>query len=58
MIDREKVLAVLHKRFPGAGADQVAAAKQLIREHSAPQVDAGFKRATVFVLNVERAEPV
>jgi hypothetical protein len=26
MIDREKVLSVLHKRFPGAGVDQVAAA--------------------------------
>jgi hypothetical protein len=30
MIDREKVLAVLHKRFPGAGADQVAAAANAI----------------------------
>ena len=26
MIDREKVLTVLHKRFPGAAAEQVAAA--------------------------------
>ena len=42
----------------GVQADQVAAARQLIREHSAPQVDAGFKRATVFVLNVERYEQV
>jgi hypothetical protein len=30
MIDREKVLAVLHKRFPGASADQVAAAANAI----------------------------
>jgi uncharacterized protein YaaQ len=40
----------------GVRAYQVAAALKLIREHSAPQVDAGFKRATVFVLNVERSE--
>ncbi len=30
MIDREKVLTVLHKRFPGAGAEQVAAAANAI----------------------------
>lgn len=30
MIDREKVLAVLHKRFPGATADQLAAAANAI----------------------------
>ena len=30
MIDREKVLAVLHKRFPGASTDQVAAAANAI----------------------------
>jgi hypothetical protein len=30
MIDREKVLTVLHKRFPGAAADQVAAAANAI----------------------------
>jgi hypothetical protein len=30
MIDREKVLAVLQKRFPGAAADQVAAAANAI----------------------------
>jgi hypothetical protein len=30
MIDREKVLTVLHKRFPGANADQVAAAANAI----------------------------
>ena len=30
MIDREKVLAVLHKRFPGSPADQIAAAANAI----------------------------
>jgi hypothetical protein len=30
MIDREKVLAVLHKRFPGATLDQRAAAANAI----------------------------
>jgi len=30
MIDREKVLAVLRKRFPGSAADQMAAAANAI----------------------------
>ncbi len=30
MIDREKVLTVLHKRFPGATPDQLAAAANAI----------------------------
>ncbi len=30
MIDREKVLTVLHKRFPGASLDQFAAAANAI----------------------------
>ncbi len=30
MVDREKVLAVLRKRFPGASPDQVAAAANAI----------------------------
>ncbi len=30
MIDREKVLAVLQKRFPGSSADQLAAAANAI----------------------------
>lgn len=30
MIDREKVLAVLHKRFPGSAPEQVAAAANAI----------------------------
>jgi hypothetical protein len=29
-IDREKVLAILHKRFPGSSADQIAAAANAI----------------------------
>ncbi len=40
----------------GVEAEQVPQAMQLIREHSAPPVDAGLKRGTVFVLNVERHE--
>ena len=40
----------------GVEADRVPAAIQLIREHTAPPVDPGLKRATVFVLNVERVE--
>jgi hypothetical protein len=30
MLDREKILAVLYKRFPGAAAEQVAAAANAI----------------------------
>ncbi len=37
-------------------AEQVPSAIQLVREHSAPPVDPGLKRVTVFVLNVERCE--
>ncbi len=40
----------------GAQAAQVPDAVRLIREHSAPPIDPGLKRATVFVLNVERFE--
>ena len=42
----------------GLEAGQVPAALQLIREHTAPPVDPGLKRATVFVLNVDRFEQV
>ena len=42
----------------GLEAEQVPSAMQLIREHTAPPVDPGLKRATVFVLNVERFEQV
>ncbi len=40
----------------GAPADQVAAASQLIRQHSPAPFDPGLKRATVFVLNTDRYE--
>ena len=42
----------------GLQAAQVPLAVQLIREHTGPAVDPGLKRATVFVLNVERFEQV
>ena len=42
----------------GLEAERVSPAVQLIREHTAPPVDPGLKRATVFVLNVERYEQV
>ncbi len=42
----------------GLQAEQVQAAMQLIREHTGPPVDPGLKRATVFVLNVDRFEQV
>ena len=42
----------------GVEAGRVPEAIQLVREHTAPPVDPGPKRATVFVLNVERFEQV
>ncbi len=42
----------------GLQADQVRAALQLIHARTAPPIDPGLKRATVFVLNVERYEQV
>jgi uncharacterized protein YaaQ len=42
----------------GVEAERVPVAIKLIREHSAPPVDPGLKRATVFVLNVERFEQI
>lgn len=42
----------------GVPAEHVPAAIQLMREHTAPPVDPGLKRASVFVLNVERHENV
>ena len=42
----------------GLQEEQVPAAMQLLREHTGPPVDPGLKRATVFVLNVERFEQV
>lgn len=38
----------------GVEKDSVDTALQLIREHSAPAIDPGFKRATVFVLKVDQ----
>jgi uncharacterized protein YaaQ len=40
----------------GVEKEQVDTAVQLIREHSAPAIDPGFKRATVFVLKVNQFE--
>ncbi len=47
MVDREKVLAVLKKRFPGASDEQKAAAANAIvgltdEWEEVPQGDAGF----------------
>jgi uncharacterized protein YaaQ len=42
----------------GLQATDVALAIHFIREHSAPPMDPGLKRVTVFVLNVERYEQV
>jgi uncharacterized protein YaaQ len=40
----------------GVEKEQVEAAVQLIRGHSAPAIDPGLKRATVFVLKVDQFE--
>lgn len=40
----------------GAEKNQVEAAVKLIRDHSAPAIDPGLKRATVFVLKVDQFE--
>ena len=42
----------------GAEAAQVASAVQIIRAYSTPPVDPGLKRATVFVLKVDRYEQI
>jgi uncharacterized protein YaaQ len=42
----------------GAEAAQVASAVQIIREYSTPPVDPGLKRASVFVLKVDRYEQI
>jgi len=39
-------------------AERVQAAIQLVREHSASPIDPGLKRATVFVLAVDRFEQI
>jgi uncharacterized protein YaaQ len=38
----------------GVEKDKVETTIQLIREYSAPAIDPGFKRATVFVLKVDQ----
>ena len=40
----------------GVEKESVETAVQLIREHSAPAIDPGLKRATVFVLKVDQFE--
>ena len=42
----------------GAEKDRIKTAVQLIREHSAPAIDPGLKRATVFVLKVDQFEQI
>lgn len=42
----------------GVEKDQVEAAVQIIRKHSAPAIDPGLKRATVFVLKVDQFEQI
>ena len=42
----------------GAEEPQVASAVQIIREYSTPPVDPGLKRASVFVLKVDRYEQI
>jgi len=40
----------------GAEKERIETAVQLIRDHSAPAIDPGLKRATVFVLKVDQFE--
>jgi len=42
----------------GVEKDKVPDAIRLIREHSAPTIDPGIKRATVFVLKVDQFEQI
>ncbi len=42
----------------GVTADQVESAVQVIREHCAPGIDPIVKRATIFVLDVDRFEQI
>ena len=42
----------------GVEKDQVEAAVQIVRKHSAPAIDPGLKRATVFVLKVDQFEQI
>jgi len=40
----------------GAEKEYIETAVQLIRDHSAPAIDPGLKRATIFVLKVDQFE--
>lgn len=40
----------------GVEKERVEIAMQIIRDHSAPAIDPGLKRATVFVLKVDQFE--
>jgi uncharacterized protein YaaQ len=42
----------------GVEKEHVETAVQLVREHSAPAIDPGLKRATVFVLKVDQFEQI
>lgn len=42
----------------GTEAEQVPAALGILREPSAPAIDPGLKRATIFVLKVDRFEQI
>ena len=42
----------------GVEKERVEAAVQIIRDHSAPAIDPGLKRATVFVLKVDQFEQI
>ncbi len=42
----------------GTDEKQVPDAMQILREHSAPAIDPGQKRATVFVLKVDQFEQI
>lgn len=42
----------------GVEKERVETAIQLVREHSAPAIDPGLKRATVFVLKVDQYEQI
>jgi len=42
----------------GVEKERVETAVNLIREHSAPAIDPGLKRATVFVLKVDQFEQI
>jgi len=42
----------------GVEEKQASEALQILREHSAPPVDPGLKRATVFVLKVDQFEQI